>query len=250
MLVIRNWQKWQGRGIDDVRRQRAKRGSKDKPYAMGWICVAASLDEHFAAFASVVGGARAETYLVRFLQYVALHDAFGGTCGVPRNVFGPVVLTREWDLVSSKTGAVVFDALIIAHVAELSGTRPELVPDVSENRPAPPVLSCPGEAKPVVAPPSAAGPGQSGTAGATASASPLTASEVAGLRAMAGVFRLKANGHPDAEAARARKLMDELAAGTADPAEARAWRDMRFAITDARVAYLAAYAGSPKAEEA
>lgn len=247
MLVIRNWQKWQGRGIDDVRRQRAKRGSKDKPYAMGWICVAASLDEHFAAFASVIGGARAETYLVRFLQYVALHDAFGGTCGVPRNVFGPVVLTREWDLVSSKTGATVYDALVSAHVAELSGTRPELVPDVSESRPAPPVLSCPGEAKRSEAPPSRASPGPANGGGSSASPldgerngaakQPPDARQVAGARAMAAVIL---GGKDVAQSRRddAKWILRSLDAGTATADDVSSFAERHFGRTECRVAYL------------
>lgn len=123
MLSIRNWEKWQGRGVADVRRKREQRGTtSERPYAMGYVFVASSLDaEHFGTFAELVGGAVAESYLIRVLQYVALHAALAGEVRVRRERFGPIVLSRAWDIVSIEAGAAVYDALVASRIAEPLG---------------------------------------------------------------------------------------------------------------------------------
>lgn len=287
-MLIRSWLTYQGPSIRQTLVNRVSNTKKGKraddllaPYRMNKVSVATHLDEDFGRFAArLPKRLAADAMLVRILRFAADRSPIMGEIVVPRDRWGAVVLRTDQGDVSKADGEAVFDAAVAERILiestpetrlqrtkdVLAIVRHDVVLDASgcvigyvsrdasegesaSGTPPPALAPAPATATPRTPPPSA-GSSRGTTAGATASASPLTASEVAGLRAMAGVFRLKANGHPDAEAARARKLMDELAAGTADSAEARAWRDMRFAITDARVAYLAAYAGSPKAEEA
>lgn len=153
MIRLRNWVKWQGRGIADVRRMRESRGtSPERPYAMGWICVATSFGDEFRAFASIVGARNAESFLVRTLQYAGLHSAFGGEIHVSREAFGPIVLTREGDMISGKLGAKVYDALVGSSIAEEFPTRSEHVANASEtSRVATsrnPAVPCPDETRP------------------------------------------------------------------------------------------------------
>lgn len=137
MIQIENWEKWQGTGLRDVRRMREKRGSADRPYAMGYVCIAVALDGDFKAFArALLNRDAAESMFIRVLQYVATHDAMNGTLDVDREAFGPIVLTREWSFVSPEDGARVYDALIASGIASLASSSKEH-PTRSEPRPEP-----------------------------------------------------------------------------------------------------------------
>lgn len=117
MRIVR-WREWQAAPLTKIKaKRRENRVNESAPYAMPKVFVASSLDSRFRDFARVVG-ANAEAYFVRTLQYVALHDPFGGTLAVPRNAFGPVVLTREWDVVPRQRGCLVYDSLLSVGIAE------------------------------------------------------------------------------------------------------------------------------------
>lgn len=114
---------------------RAERGTAvDRPFAMGYVCVATTLGAEFEAFAELVGGDCAETYLVRTLQYAGLHSALEGLVRVAPAKFSRVVLTRAWDFVSDETGARVHAAFLESGICvpiEGSDARSERVPNAS-----------------------------------------------------------------------------------------------------------------------
>lgn len=140
-LRLRSWEKWQGPYLRGVRRMRKSRGTAlDKPYSMPVVAIAASFDEEFHDFADTVGGERAETLLVRVAQHAALHSPFDGVVDVAPEVFGPVVLSRPWNVVDVATGILVHDALLKTTIAvkhrKPSRTRSARVPHTSGTSPA------------------------------------------------------------------------------------------------------------------
>lgn len=148
-IVVRlpAWDRWQGAALRDVRDKRAARGTPDdRPYAMSFFSVSSAFDDSFSRFAELVGGAGAETYLLRLLQHVALHAALSGEFRIARSAFGPAVLSRPWHVVSASRGRAVLDALQASgvvsvtedggdgcrrHVGDTSATRRHRVGDVS-----------------------------------------------------------------------------------------------------------------------
>jgi len=127
MIHLPDWRNWQAGIINKVRRTRRGRGlPEDLPYSMTQIVVAASFGRRFAAYAAFVGP-QADAYFMRVLQYTAHHAAFTGNVAVQRNAFGPVVLTRPWDIVSAKKGAIAYDALVASGLA-LAGEAPPASP--------------------------------------------------------------------------------------------------------------------------
>ena len=128
VLRINGWEKWQGAA---VRRLSGKRvaGTK-RSLTMAYISVATDLRDapcasspgSFERFARAVGGRNAETYWLRILQYVGIHDPEGGGLrGVDRGRVGDLVLGRAWDRVSGPVGARVWDSLISSGLASFSG---------------------------------------------------------------------------------------------------------------------------------
>lgn len=125
MLRIRSWAKWQRGIISTVRKSRETRQKNgqdvdmDAPLSMQHISIATSWDRDFVdGFGQLVGQRNAETYFLRVLQYVALHDGFTGECPVDREEFGEIVLSRRRDRVSRKEGEKVYDALVASGLAE------------------------------------------------------------------------------------------------------------------------------------
>jgi len=117
MLSITKWHDWQAAPLTKIRGKRKEnRVSASAPYAMPKVFIASALDGRFVEFADAVGP-NAEGYFLRVLQYVALHDPFGGTVNVRREAFGPIVLTRAWDVVGKAKGCAVFDALLSTGIA-------------------------------------------------------------------------------------------------------------------------------------
>ena len=119
MLRIAKWHEWQAAPLTKIRGKRRENNvAENAPYAMPKVFVASALDGRFVEFAESVGS-NAEAYFLRTLQYAALHDPFGGTVNVRREAFGPIVLTRAWDVVSKSKGCAVFDAFMATGI----GTR-------------------------------------------------------------------------------------------------------------------------------
>lgn len=256
MLKLRSWDKWQGRGIADVRRMRETRGtSPDRPYAMGYVILATALDEDFRAFAEIVGGKVAETYFVRVVQYAGLNAAFSGEVKVRRALFGPVVLTREWDVVSAAAGQRVYDALISSGLAEplsearserRSEQRPEQVAHASRSRVLScPDVSCPDETPPVLSRrdesrttgvPSASPPGTNGNGHDPPKPRMPTAGQIAGARAVVAVL-LQGRDVDQDRRADARRVGKALDAGTATAEEVEAFARRHFQDVACRVAY-------------
>jgi hypothetical protein len=88
--------------------------------------VASSFDQDFAGFAEKLARGKAETYLIRTLQYAAHHGALTGIIDVDRKHFGTLVLSRAWDVVSTREGGKVYDALISVGLAAEDGSRADL----------------------------------------------------------------------------------------------------------------------------
>lgn len=117
-FAIRAWKKWQGAAITKVLSvRRTRKVPLDAPYAMVYVSVASSLGGDFVRFAEHLGPG-AESYFVRTLQYAALNGALCGEVRVPREAFGPVVLTRSWDIVSAELGARVYDAFLASGLGD------------------------------------------------------------------------------------------------------------------------------------
>lgn len=117
MLMIRSWRKHNRRILKDVTRNRVKRKiAIDAPLSLERIILSTRLDSHFAVFAETVGGRCAESFFVRTLQYAAEHDGRHGRIEVPRERFGPAVLTTAWDVVSRKDGERCYDALLASGI--------------------------------------------------------------------------------------------------------------------------------------
>lgn len=117
MIQFRSWQKHNSRALKDVDSKRTKRGvDLDAPLSMQRILLVTHLDEDFAAFAAAVGGAVAETYFIRAMQYAAEHDGRRGCIRVERALFGPIVLSKKWHVVSRATGEKVYDALLASRI--------------------------------------------------------------------------------------------------------------------------------------
>lgn len=125
-LRISGWKKWQGPAVYDIKRKRDK--NSKRPLRLSFVAVAAEFHDDveatpdqgsFEQYAAALGaGANAEGWWVRVLQYLALRDPLEGVIrGVPREKFGPVVLSRPWDLVSQAKGAKVYDALLSSRLA-------------------------------------------------------------------------------------------------------------------------------------
>lgn len=113
MIRFRRWREHNRRALKDVADKREKRGiPASAPLAMQKVIVATHLDAQFADFADRVGGAVAETYFLRAMQYAAEHDGHDGSIRVSRERFGPTVLGRPWQMVSKETGKKVYDALL------------------------------------------------------------------------------------------------------------------------------------------
>lgn len=140
MLILTKWANWQRPALKEVKTKRKKRGTDpSRPYSLPWFAMAGSFDDNggkgsFQTFAELVGGRFAETFWVRILQYVSLHDPFRGTIAVSRSRFGPVVLARAWDAVGAK-GGIVYDALLRSGLAEeIEPNDPRLSVDTSEDK--------------------------------------------------------------------------------------------------------------------
>lgn len=119
MLRIAKWHDWQAAPLTKIRGKRKEnKVAENAPYAMPKVFVASALDGRFVDFAESVGS-NAESYFLRTLQYVALHDPFGGTVNVRREAFGPIVLTRAWDVVGKAKGCLIFDAFLATGIGEI-----------------------------------------------------------------------------------------------------------------------------------
>jgi len=122
-IRIRSWWAHQSGRLNDIvtkRKRRKASGSRTsgRGIALGAITVCTDLgEENFIEFAEAVGGRRAETYLLRTLQRVAQVDPLQGVILTPREKFGRVVLSREWDAVSPSAGRKVYDALVASGIA-------------------------------------------------------------------------------------------------------------------------------------
>ena len=103
--------------LKDVAAKRQARGIPlNAPLSLAKVIVVTRLDEHFADFAQRVGGRSAETFFLRAIQVAADSHGSSGAISVPRHLFGQLVLSRSWDLVSRKTGEVVYDALLASSI--------------------------------------------------------------------------------------------------------------------------------------
>lgn len=125
-LRVKAWKTWQGSAVSAIHRKRASRKSGgdetgNPPVVLSRVVISASLDDRFERFASILGPKRArsaETFLVRILQYAAHHGAANGDVRVPAKMFGTLVLSRKWDMVSALEGKRVFAAIIEAGMAD------------------------------------------------------------------------------------------------------------------------------------
>ncbi len=124
MITIKAWTKWQTASISGVKRNRARRAKNgegappaDANYVMQSVSVSATLDGDFKRFAVAVGGRSAETYLLRCLQYVAIHGAMRGEIDLEPEEYGPHALTKRWDPVCSSCGIRVHAALLSSGLA-------------------------------------------------------------------------------------------------------------------------------------
>ena len=117
MIRLAKWIEWQGGLLSKIKRSRREKGLDETlPYAMSQLTMSASFGPTFLRFAELTGP-QADAYLLRTLQYAALHSPFTGNICVTVKNFGPVVLTRTWDVVTSKRGAVVYAALLETGIA-------------------------------------------------------------------------------------------------------------------------------------
>ena len=122
---VRRWHDWQRAGIKAVVKSRVSRAKKakeegkdapriDAPYSMSYVCVAAAWDRDLVALSRAGLGTKADTYLLRVLQHVGQQDALRGEMHVPRNLFGPQVLSTVWDPVSARAGGKAYDIFFAA----------------------------------------------------------------------------------------------------------------------------------------
>src|SRR3990167_6036648 len=88
-----------------------RRVRKDRPSSIEWMKVAATWSQDFVLFACDLQDPCADAYMVRLLQYAATHAADTGRIDIPRQLFGPLVLSVRWAVVSRETGERVWDAL-------------------------------------------------------------------------------------------------------------------------------------------
>lgn len=140
-LRIEAWDRWQGQFLKGVRSKRVERGTDARrPYGMTAIAVAASFDDRHAEFARAFRNSEPDAFFLRVLQYVGLHSPFDGCCHVPREAFGPVVLTRSYNVVSVQKGKRVWDALLDSGIARIvtpeEATRLRHVADAESTSPA------------------------------------------------------------------------------------------------------------------
>lgn len=126
MIFIRNWEQWQGRWLAEVRRLRKSRKTDpEAPYSLPAVRIASNLNPRFSKFAVKVGGAGAEAYFLRSLQYAGIHRAFSGGIDVDRELFGALVLSRPWDHVDAQEGGRIFDLLIDSGLCVRKRSRPK-----------------------------------------------------------------------------------------------------------------------------
>lgn len=119
------FRRWNGSVLKAVVKMRTERILEDQapaesllaPLAIQTISLSTCFDEHFAAFTEAVGGRGSVDYLVRTLQFVAKGHALTATCPIPREKFGPLVLTHEHEIVTSARGARIFDAFLASTIA-------------------------------------------------------------------------------------------------------------------------------------
>ena len=194
MLTVRNWTKWQNAilaKVKSTRKARIERGEAPAshltaPLSIQSVAIATAFDEDFAAFAAEVGGAAAETYLIRLLQYVANAHAFDGSFSVPREKFGPIVLSRVWHTVGKTTGERVYDALIRAQILVFVAQPVAQHVDPHDAPPVdPPVAHSPavtGPSPPCPAPPGLSTNGGGSSPPASTNGHALTAADAAVLK--------------------------------------------------------------------
>lgn len=119
-IRIKAWEKWQGACISRVKRNRKWRNESaahpnsdvNGPFSMQSVSVSTSFDADFVRFLAEFPRRSGEAFWLRTLQYAGLHGAMFGTIDVDRRLFGPIVLSRPWDVVSRALGAKVYDALL------------------------------------------------------------------------------------------------------------------------------------------
>lgn len=117
MIRFRRWIDHNRRALKDIAAKRRARGiSETAPLSLERVIVAVHLDTEFAAFAEAVGGAVAETFFLRALQYAADHDGHSGAIRVDRARFAAVVLSRPWHVVHRSVGERVYDALLASTI--------------------------------------------------------------------------------------------------------------------------------------
>lgn len=217
MLRFRTWKAHNSRVISDIESKReARKGKIDAPISLAKVMVAADLDQQFAAFAREVGPRQAETFFLRALQYAAHHDGREGAIMVEPRVFGTVVLSRPWDVVSPRDGAKCYNALlsstICVPVCETRGAPPGDAAATPQEQPRLPQPS--PSPSPSIHPPTPSG-------GSGISASPLTESERSAIDA--GCRAIHVDGKASATLkARAAAVFNGLRTGI-DPNEARAF---------------------------
>lgn len=137
MIRLTSWEKWQGPTIKRVQRNREYKRSQgqsapgqDAPFSMSNVAVCTSFGSAFLRFSDALGpknGRASDGLLLRVLQYAGLHSALRGEIHVTANKFGPIVLSRPWDLVSVRRGKEVYAALLSSGVAVEIGSG--LYPD-------------------------------------------------------------------------------------------------------------------------
>lgn len=248
MLKFRAWKAHNSRVISDIETKRANRpnGKVGAPISLAKVIVSADLDQQFAAFARAVGPRQAETFFLRALQYAAHHDGREGAIMVEPGVFGTIVLSRPWDVVSPRDGVKCYNALLASTIcvpvhgdAEGAPSGAPYGDDAATPReptrlphPAPSPSPAPLPAPDVLPPTPSGGSG-------SFEASPLTSSERDGIDA--GCRAIHAD--PKASAAlkaRAAAVFNGLREGM-DPDEARAFFKREIATnTNYRCAAYAA----------
>jgi hypothetical protein len=123
-VLVRSWIAYQGpsiRGTLANRLSLQKQGRKTldllDPYTMKYVSVATHFDDDFMRFAKrLPPRLSADAMLVRVLQFTAERSSQFGHVLVPKERWGPVVLSADWQDISRGDGILVHNAMIEARI--------------------------------------------------------------------------------------------------------------------------------------